>query len=68
LEGGLHTIGKNTKALAVAIKENEQGVNADKTKHVVMTRHQNAGRSPNIKINFLFPFKVWKLSNIWKQP
>jgi len=39
----VHTIKKNTKALAFASKENEQEVNTEKTTYVVMTRDQNAG-------------------------
>ena len=45
-----HTIKKNTVALMVASKETGLEVNADKTKFVVMSRDQNAGRSHNMKI------------------
>ena len=34
---------KNTEALVVASKETELGVNADKTKNMVISRYQNAG-------------------------
>jgi len=47
----VHTIKQNTDALVVASKENGLEVNADKTKYMIMTRDQNAGRSHNIKIN-----------------
>jgi predicted RNA-binding protein YlxR (DUF448 family) len=40
---------KKTEGLAVASKETAIKVNADKTKHVVMSRDQNAGRSHGIK-------------------
>jgi hypothetical protein len=42
---------KNTEALVVVSKETGLEVNADKTKHMVMSRDQNAGRSHNIKID-----------------
>ena len=47
----VHTIKKNTEALANASKETDLQVNADKTKYMVMSRDQNAGRSHNIKID-----------------
>jgi hypothetical protein len=49
LGGSLHTIKTNTEALVVAKKEGGLEVNADKTKYVVMSQHQNAGRSPSIQ-------------------
>ena len=42
----LHTIKKNTEVLVIASKESGLEVNADKTKYVVMSRDQDAGRSP----------------------
>ena len=51
LEGSIHTIKENAKALVVAIKETGLEVNADKTKYMVMSRDQNAGRSHSIKTN-----------------
>ena len=47
----MHTIKKNPEALLVGSKESGLDVNADKTKHMVMTRDQNAGRSHSIKID-----------------
>jgi len=44
-----HTIKKNAEALVVASKESGLEVNADVTKHMVMSRDQNAGRSHNTK-------------------
>ena len=41
----VHTIRENTEALLVASKEIRLEVNADKTKHTVMSRDQNAGGS-----------------------
>jgi hypothetical protein len=47
----VHTIKKNTEALVIASKEIGLEVNADKTKYMVMSRDQNAGRSRGIKID-----------------
>ena len=41
----------NREALAVAIRETGLEVNVDKTKYMVMSRDQNAGRCHNIKID-----------------
>jgi hypothetical protein len=40
---------ENAKALVVAAKEIGLEVNADKTKYMVMSRDQNAGRTHSIK-------------------
>jgi hypothetical protein len=45
----VHTIKKNTDSLVIASKEIGLEVNADKTKYMVMSRDQNAGRSHEIK-------------------
>ena len=45
----VHTMKKNTEALLVGSEEIGLEVNADKTKHMVMSRDQNAGQSRNIK-------------------
>jgi hypothetical protein len=50
-KGSGHTIKKNAEALVVASKQTGLEVNADKTKCVVMSRDQNAGRNHNIKID-----------------
>jgi len=47
----VHTIKKNTEALVIASKEIGIEVNADKTKYMVMSRDQNAGRSHDIKFD-----------------
>ena len=52
--------------MVVASKEAGLVVIADKTKYMVMSRDQNAGRSHNIKIDN--PVKEWKSSDIWEQP
>ena len=51
LDGGIHTIKKNTGALLVGSKEIGLEVNADKIKYMVMSRDQNAGRSHNTNID-----------------
>jgi hypothetical protein len=43
LGGSVHTIKENAEALLVASKETGLEVNADKTKHMVMSQDQNAG-------------------------
>ena len=47
----IHTIEKNTEALFVSSKEIGVEVNADRTKYVVMSRDEYAGRSRNMKID-----------------
>ena len=42
-------------------------VNADKTKYMVMSGDQNAGRSHSIKLA-TGPLKGWESSDIWKNP
>ena len=49
LGGSVHTKKKNAEALIVASKEIGAEENADKTKNMVMSREQNAKRSPSIK-------------------
>ena len=51
LGGSVHTIKENTEALIVASKEIGLEVNIDKTKYMVMSRDQNAGRSQNMRID-----------------
>ena len=50
LGGSIHTIRKNTEALVIASQEIDLEVNAEKTKHMVMYRDQNAGENGNIQI------------------
>jgi len=65
--GSVHVIKKNTESLAVRSKEMGTEVNADKTKYIVMSRDQNAGRSHNMKIDNI-SFESWNSSNVWEQP
>ena len=50
LGGGVHTVEENAEALVVASKETGLEVNADKTKYMVISGDQNAGRNHNINI------------------
>ena len=47
--GSVHVIKKNKEDLLIAIKETGLKGNADKTKYMVTSRDQNAGRSYNVK-------------------
>jgi hypothetical protein len=47
----VHTINNNTEALVIASKEIGLEVNADKTKYMVMSRDQNAGRNHDVNID-----------------
>jgi len=49
LGGSAHTVEENAESLVVATKEIGLEVNADKTKYMVMSRDQNAGRSHIMK-------------------
>jgi len=49
LEGSVHTIKENVEAFVVASKKIGLGVNADKTKYMVMSRGQNAKQSQSIE-------------------
>ena len=51
LRGSVHTVKENAEALVVATKEIGLEVNADKTKYMIMSRDQNAGRSHSMKID-----------------
>ena len=49
LGGSVHTVKENAEALVVAAKEIGLEVNADKTRYMIMSRDQNAGRSHTTK-------------------
>ena len=49
LGGSVHTVQKNKLALEFASKETGLEVNSDRTKCMIMSGNQNAGRSLNIK-------------------
>jgi len=49
LGGSVHTVKENAEASVVATKETGLEVNADKTKYMIKSRDQNAGRSHSMK-------------------
>ena len=51
LEGSIHTLKENAEALAAATREIGLEVSADKTKRMVMSRDQNAGRIQSVRID-----------------
>ena len=51
LGGKVHTIKEKAEALVFAIEETGIEVNADKSKYIVMSRDQDAGRSHSVKID-----------------
>jgi len=51
LGGSVHIIKENVEVLVVATEEIGLEVNADKTKYMIMSQDQNAGRSHSMKIN-----------------
>jgi len=51
LEGSIHILKENAEAVVAAIRETGLDVSADKTKHMVMSRDQNAGRIQSVRID-----------------
>ena len=51
LGGSIHTLKENAEALVAATRETGLEVNADKTKYMVMSRDQNAGRIRSVRID-----------------
>jgi len=49
LRGSVHRVKENAETLVVVSKEIGLEVNADKTKYMVMSRDQKAGRSHSMK-------------------
>jgi len=49
LGGSTHTVKGKVEGLVLASKETGLEVNADKTKYMVMSRDQNAGRSHSME-------------------
>jgi len=60
----MHTLKENADALVAATREIGLEVSADKTKYMVMSRDQNAGRNHSVRI---VPSRGWKSLNIWEQ-
>jgi hypothetical protein len=61
----IDAIKKNMGTLIDASKEVSLEVNTEKTKYMLLSRHQNAGQSYNIKIANVL--KMWRSSDIWEQ-
>ena len=51
LGGSIHTLKENAEALVAATRESGLEVSADKTKYMVMSRDQNAGRIQSVRID-----------------
>jgi len=51
LGGGLHTVKENAEALVAATREIGLEVSTDKTKYMVMSRDQKAGRIHSVRID-----------------
>ena len=51
LRGSIHTLRENAEALVAATREIGLEANADKTKYMVMSRDQNAGRIHSVRID-----------------
>ena len=51
LGGSVHTLKENAEALVFAVREIGLEVSADKTKYMVISRDQNAGRIQNVRID-----------------
>ena len=47
----MHTLKENAEALVVVTRETGLEVSADKTKYMVMSRDQNAGRIHSVRID-----------------
>jgi len=54
LGGSIDTLKENAEALVAATKEIGLEISADKTKYMVMSRDQNAGRNRGVRINNTF--------------
>jgi hypothetical protein len=67
LGGSEHTIKENAEALVVASKEIGLDVCADKTKYMVMSRDQHAGRTRSMETDNN-SFERVEEFNIWEQP
>ena len=51
LGGSIHTVMENAEVLVATTRETELEVSADKTKHMVMSRDQNAERIHSVRID-----------------
>ena len=69
LGGSVRTVKENADNLVFVTKETGLKVNTDKTKYMIMSREQNAGRShsmktDNISIERVEEFKYWRTTLI----
>jgi hypothetical protein len=65
LGDNIDTIKKNTETLIDASQEARLEVNTEKTKYMLLSHHQNAGQTHDLKIAN-DPLKMWLSSNIWE--
>jgi hypothetical protein len=54
LGGNIHTIKKSTEALVFTSKENDVGVNVEKTNYMFLSHERNAGKYHNMTIGNKF--------------
>ena len=66
LGGSIHTLKENAEALVAATREFGLEVSADKTKYMVMSRDQNAGRINSVRSDNSTS-RGWKSLNICEQ-
>jgi hypothetical protein len=64
LGDNIDTIKKNTETLTDASKKDGLEVNAEKTKYMLLSCHQNAGQNQYSQLTY--PLKMWNRSNIWE--
>ena len=64
--GSIYILKENAEALVAATREIGLEVSADKTKYMVMSRDQNAGRIHSVRSDIV-PSRGWKSLNIWEQ-
>jgi hypothetical protein len=64
LGDNIHTIGKNAETLIDASKEVSLEINVEKTKYMLLSRHQNVGQNRDIQISNSV-FEIVPQTNIW---
>jgi hypothetical protein len=65
LLGDYHRLNENTESLLEASEEVGLEINEEKTKYIVMSRHQNTGQNHD-RTTANKPWKVWDSSDILK--
>ena len=66
LGGSIHILKENAEPLVAATRETGLEVSADKTKYMIMSRDQNAGRIIVLGL-IMVPSIGWKSLNTWEQ-